>query len=131
MEELREQLCLLDRSLNWLLVIIAGVLLSFWATARQRDALCLTLAGEDSCAEQLGNVLPIRRLVAILVMLALTFFFLLSLCVEAQAECQGDSAAVRSARLNRWAALFVLAAAVIRFIDINELCRQAWEDSCE
>ena len=119
----------LGLSLGWLLVLIAGVLLSFLATARQRDALCLSLAGEEEAAEEVGCVLPLRRLVAVLVTLALTFFFLLSLQAEEQAQAAGDCAALRSACLNRWASLFVLAAAVLRLIDVGELCRQAEEET--
>ena len=129
LRESRTQLETLGLSLGWLLVLIAGVLLSFHATARQRDALCLSLAGEAEAAAAVGRVLPIRRLVAVLVTLALTFFFLLSLETEAQAGTGGDRAALRSARLNRWASLFVLAAALLRLIDVSELCRRAGEET--
>ena len=125
----RAQLETLGLSLVWLLVLIAGVLLSFHATARQRDALCLSLAGEEEAAQAVGCVLPIRRLVAVLVTLALTFFFLLSLEAEEQARAGGDCAALRSARLNRWASLFVLAAALLRLVDVGELCRRAEEET--
>lgn len=128
-QERRAQLETLGLSLGWLLVLIAGVLLSFHATARQRDALCLSLAGEEEAAAALGRVLPIRGLVAVLVTLALTFFFLLSLEVEGQAREGGNRAALRSARLNRWASLFVLVAALLRLIDVSELCCRAGEET--
>lgn len=128
-EQARAGLETLGLTLGWLLVLVAGVMLSFWATARQRDALCLTLAGEEEAAEKVGCVLPIRRLVSILVTLALTFFFLLSLEAEEQARSGGDSAALRSACLNRWASFLVLAAAILRLIDVGELCRQAEEET--
>lgn len=127
--ESQAQLETLGLSLGWLLVLIAGVLLSFLATARQRDALCLSLAGNEEAAEAVGCVLPIRRLVAVLVTLALTFFFLLSLEVEQQAGNSGDCAALRSARLNRWASLFVLTAALLRLVDVSESCRRAEEET--
>ncbi len=116
----QKQLELLDSSLKWLFLIVSGVLLSFCATARQREAICLALAGETEKAAAVGEVLPVRRLVALLVLLALTFFFLVSLNVEEHALESGDEAAIRSARLNRWASLFVLSAAVLRFFDVNE-----------
>lgn len=119
----------LGLTLGWLLVLITGVLLSFRTTARQRDALCLSLAGEEEAAREVGCVLPTRRLASVLVTLALTFFFLLSLEAEEQARCGGDCAALRSARLNRWASFLVLVAAVLRLIDVGELCRQAEEET--
>lgn len=127
--EAQEQLKLLNSSLKWLFVIVSGVLLSFCATARQREAVCLALAGEEEKAEEVGNVLPIRRLVAILILLALTFFFLVSLEVEDRALKEGEPNAIRSACLNRWASLFVLAAAALRFFDLSEA--QASEESCQ
>lgn len=118
--EAQKQLELLDSSLKWLFVIVSGVLLSFCATARQREALCLALTGETEKAGAVGDVLPIRRLVALLVLLALTFFFLVSLETERRALEGGEEDSIRSARLNRWASLFVLAAAVLRFFDVTE-----------
>lgn len=117
---------LLDLSLGWLLVLIAAVVLSFAATVRQREALCLSLSGEKEAAEEVGCVLPIRKLVAVMVSLAVAFFFLVSLDTADQTQ---DPAALRSACLNRWASLFVLAAALLRLVDVSELCRQAEEES--
>ncbi len=111
---------LLDRSIHWLVVIIASVLFSLLSVLRQREALGLSLAGQPQAAASVGDVLPLRRLAAVLVSAALTFFFLLSLQAEADALEGGQSAAIRSAGLNRWAALFVLAAAVLRLVDVFE-----------
>lgn len=111
---------LLDRSIHWLVVIIASVLFSLLAVLRQRDALCLSLTGQAEAAAEVGAVLSLRRLAAVLVSAALTFFFLLSLQAEDDALEGGQAGAVRSAGLNRWAALFVLAAAVLRLVDVFE-----------
>ncbi len=126
--EAQKELDLLNSSLNWLVLIVSGVLLSYYATERQREALCLSLAGDREGAEAVGNVLPIRRLVSIFILLALTFFFQVSLKGEEQACLGGDPAAIRSAGRNRWAALLVLAAGVLRLFDVFESKKQFSQD---
>lgn len=118
--EAQKELDLLDSSLNWLVLIVSGVLLSYYATERQREALCLSLEGDQEGAQTLGDVLSIRRLVAIFILLALTFFFQVSLEGEEQALLGGDPAIIRSAGRNRWSALFALAAAALRIFDVFE-----------
>lgn len=120
-EQQEQQLCLINQSLTWLLVVVLGVLLSLWATLRQRAALCLAIAGETEAAAEAAEVYPIRNTSSVLIVLALTFFFLVTLCGGEQAEASGDPRAIRSSCLNRWAALLVLAAAVLRLWDVNEV----------
>ena len=78
MDDEREALCgeleLVDTDLGFLLLLVTAVMLSFWSTARQRDALCLTLQGDRSRAAQVGDVARVRLGTAALVTGSLGFF---------------------------------------------------------
>lgn len=116
-EELCEQLDTVDTTLNFLVVIILSVLLSFWATLRQRGAICLELQGETAAAEEAGEVYPIRAVAGALVIGALGYFFWLAWRLWEDA----DSGLSRSsARANLWASALVLAAAIIRWRDLRQ-----------
>lgn len=65
------------------------------------------------------NVYPIRFNASVLVVSALGFFFCLALRTCREAAQGNDPAAQKSAGMNVWASLFVLAAALIRFYDLN------------
>lgn len=124
LEELREQSCLLDKSIFWLGIVGFGFILSVIATLRQREALSLTMEGDAPCAQVVGDVFPLRSAASVLYVVALTFFFCVTVAQGERVEAQGDAAALRSSRLNRWASLFVLAAAIVRLWDVNETQRR-------
>lgn len=117
-EALCEQLDMVDTTLKFLIVIIASVLLSFWATLRQRGAICLELRGEEAAAREAGEVGPIRAVAGALVIGALGYFFWLAWRLWEDAD--GDSRS--SARANLWASALVMAAAIIRWRDL----RRTW-----
>lgn len=117
-QELCEQLDTANTSLGFLLLIIVSVLLSYIATARQREALCLALAGDEARAEQVGNVYPLRLGASALIVGALGYFFCLTLKNCCAADC-GDPVAVHSARMNVIAGFLVLLASLIRLFDLN------------
>ncbi len=122
MEEQQEQLWLLDKSIFWLGIVAFGFLLSVVATLRQRGALCLAIQGETDCAQVVGDVFALRSAASVLYVLALTFFFWVVLRDGGEELTAGEK---RSACLNRWASLFVLAAAILRLWDVNEVqCRK-------
>lgn len=118
-EELLEQLDMLDTTLDFLSVIVVSVLLSLWATLRQRGAVCWTIQGEEDAARQAGEVYPIRAVAGALVLGALGYFFWLAWRLWEDARC-GVSRS--TARANLWASALVLAAAIIRWRDL----RQTW-----
>lgn len=126
MDEERQTLCgeleLLDTALGFLFFIITAILLSFWATVRQRDALCLTIQGETEEAARVGDVGKMRFGTSALIVGALGFFFMQALETFRKAD-QNDPAAVRSARLNLIASFLVLLAALIRLFDLNAVRR--------
>ena len=118
--ELREQLCTLDQSLGFLLLLIASVVLSYFGLRIQREGLCLTLQGDTEGAAALPGTFPIRLRASALVVGALGFFFCLAL-QTAQQSASGESAAARrSARVNLLASLLVFLAALLRLGDLLE-----------
>lgn len=117
-EILEEQLDTLDDTVFFLVVIIASVLLSLWATLRQRQAVGLTLRGEEEAAQQVGAVIPIRFTASALVLGALGYFLHLAVRVWEDARCGADPA---SAKANLWASILVLAAAIVRWRDLRRV----------
>lgn len=108
-----------DASLFFLLLILLSVLLSFWAVRVQRGRLCLTIRGGTGEAASAAGVFPIRWAAGALAVGALGFFLCLAVRGAEEAERGGDPAAVRSARVNLWASILVLSAAVLRLEDLD------------
>ena len=125
MEQERQTLCrrLADAnaSLGFLLILIAAILLSFYAASLERRRLCLALAGEEARAAALPDVLPLRWRGSAMVVEALGFFLCLALKNCRQAAAGTDAAARRSAEANLWAAVLVLSAALVRLEDLRAL----------
>ena len=111
-EELLEQLATAEESLRFLVVIIAGILLSFRAAQIQRDGICARIAGEEP---DLSEVYPIRHTANSLIVGALGFFLCLAIKNRREADCEGAG----SAQSNLWAAALVFAAALVRFDDLE------------
>ncbi len=113
-ESLYRQLGTLDTSLKFLGLLILSVCLSWRALAVQREGLWGVLLGER---EEVPDVFPLRLVASAIVTGAVTFFF--GVTLEGWAESrEGDRMARRSGDLNAWAALFVLAAALLRLYDL-------------
>lgn len=128
-DTLCRQLGITDRSLGFLLIIIAATLLSLWSVVIQRRGLCLTLLGNTEAAQSLPPVYPIKHKASAMIVGSLGFFLCLALNALAEAEAGTDCVARRSARTNLWASLFVLAAGILRFVDLNfvERCQRGLE----
>ena len=114
--ELRGQLETVDRSLFFLTAVAASVLLSFWSVGIQRRELAGVISGCP--AEGLPEVFPITLTAGARAAGALGFFFALALESLDKARRGEDAAALRSARVNAWASLLVLAAALVRLDDL-------------
>ena len=114
-QALCRQLANVDQSLEFIGVLMVSVALSWRATAIQREWLCRIGRGE---AQSMPDVYPIRLPASLLVVTALTFFFQLAL-EGWQGSREGSCRTRESAKLNLWAALFVLAAALIRLYDLT------------
>lgn len=122
MEGEQQALCreleMVDADLGFLFLIILAVLLSYRATVRQRDALCLTIRGDTETAARVGNVERMRLASSALGVGSLGFFFMQTL-----ESCQGadpaDATACRSARLDLIAGFLALLAALIRLLNFN------------
>ena len=111
---LEEQLGELDGALVFLALMILALYLSWRAAALQRTDLCRYLAGEEG---PVHDVYPLRLSANAVVAGALTYFFGLALKTWEDTRGTGGCAR-RSADLNLWAALLVLAAALIRLYDL-------------
>ncbi len=120
-DTLCRQLADVDASLYFLLLLILSVCLSWGAAAIQRQGLCRVLKGE---ARELPDVFPLRLAASALVVGALTFFFGLALKGWGEAD-PVDPSACRSAGIDLWASLFVLAAALLRLSALAESQGQA------
>lgn len=118
-EELCQQLDTVETTLTFLVVVVASVLLSLWATLRQREAVCLAIQGEDAAARQVGNVYPIRAVAGAFALGTLGYFLWLALRLW---EDERRGASRSSAWANVWASALVLSAAIVRWRDL----RQAW-----
>lgn len=114
-QELQEQLDTVDTTLLFLVIVIFSLLLSFWATLRQRQAVCLTIQGETDAARQAGEVYPIRIAASALVLGSLGYFLYLALRLWEDARC---GASQSSAWANLWASTLVLCAAIVRWRDL-------------
>lgn len=117
-QALCDDLALVDADLVFLFMIVTGVLLSWLATVRQRDALCLTIQGQTEQAEQIGDVTRLRLGTSALVAGSLGFFFMQALDAWKNAGAD-DPTAKKSAWFNLIASFLVLLAALIRLLDLN------------
>ncbi|WP_312645714.1 hypothetical protein [Hydrogenoanaerobacterium sp.] len=115
-KEIQQQLCVIDQSQFYIIVIIAAVFLSLHATSIQRQQLICSVTQED-CCKCLPDVFPIRFLSSVMILIALVFFFQLS--GENLCKPQPNCVARCSGKMNHVASLLVLLAAAIRFFDIN------------
>ena len=113
-QELCGQLRTADTSLAFLVLLILSICLSWQGTAIQREGLCRVRLGEE---QEVPDVFHIRLVASALVVGCLTFFFGLALDTWEESRCAGQTAR-RSADLNAWASLFVLAAALLRLCDL-------------
>jgi hypothetical protein len=113
--DLHSQLNTLTATLGFQLLVLVSFLFSFRANTLERDYLQSTLSGGDKTPEP--NLFPFRCRSSALSVGTAGFFFSDTLRTLQQAE---GRAARRSAELNALAGFLVLAAAVIRLIDVVE-----------
>lgn len=109
----------LETSRGFLLLLLAGVLLSYQVLALQEEAVCRTLRGEAGAAP---DVFPLRAGSSALVVGALGYFFAASQRACAQVE---GTAEARSAQRNELASFLVLLAALIRLCALNAVRRDS------
>lgn len=108
-ERLQENLDSIDQSILFLLVIIAGIFLSFRSLLLQREGLA---EGKQA------DIYPLRAVANSLIVGALGFF----LCQTRRALCDAhDPVEFHSGQSNVLATLLVFCAAVVRLDDIHFL----------
>lgn len=112
------QLAAVEESLGFLVLLLGSLLLSFSALQLQRRQLACAAAGEEEAAAAVPDPYPLRCGASALVVGALGYFFAQAL--EGWQSTQAGSPDGRASALrNLWAALLVLAAALIRLCDLN------------
>ena len=116
MEERQQELVQINWSILFLVLLIFGILLSFAATVKERDALAETLRDGEECSV---NVLPLRWASSALVTGGTGFFAWLACRAVTDALETGDEDTIASARTNLLAALMVFGAAVLRLGDLK------------
>lgn len=117
-QALEGQLAAVEESLGFLVLLILSILLSFSGVLLQRRQLACAVAGEAEAAAAVPDPYPLRCGASALVVGCLGYFFAQALEGWRSAQ-QGSASARQSAARNLWAALFVLAAALIRLYDLN------------
>ena len=122
---LEKQLEQVDTSMKFLTLMVLSLALSWRASGLQAEALCRALEGREGAA---ADVFSLRLPANAIVVGALTYFFTLAL--EGWRDTRGTGGRVeRSADLNLWAALLVLAAALIRLYDLTCIQGEGGADS--
>lgn len=109
-----EQLAIIDQSQQYIILIIAALILSYYAAGVQRDQLVCAAAG-CKCG---SNVLPVRITSSVLVIAALLFFYQLSQSTLHKCRCNRSVDGCCSPTINHMANILVLAAALIRLWDL-------------
>ena len=126
-QRLTGQLETVEESLGFLVLLVGSLLLSFSALQLQRRQLARAAAGEMEAAAAVPDPYPLRCRASALVVGALGYFFAQAL--EGWQEAGGaEKGKQASALRNLWAALLVLAAALIRLCDLNLSRRSSGED---
>lgn len=107
----------LNTSIMFLILLVLSILLSLKAVLTQREVLCA--AGEGGDTEGLPSPFPFQRAAGAIAIGALGYFFVLSLRAWNEAVEKKGAEEVCLARVNLWASLFVLSAAILRLLTLN------------
>lgn len=106
-----------NTSIMFLILLVLSILLSLKAVLLQREELCASLEGGDTGA--LPSPFPLQKASGGIAIGALGYFFVLALRAWDEAVEAGDPKEVCLTRVNLWASLFVLSAAILRFLALN------------
>lgn len=116
MQEKRDELATMNRTILFLILLILGVLISFSATLEQRNGLAEALC----CHREDTTDVSAKRCAANALIVGTTGYFAWLACQSAkEAQKQGDCSARRSAQANLLASVLVFVAALIRLDDFR------------
>lgn len=113
-DSLCRQLSIIDQSQQYIILIIAALVLSWYATGIQRKQLIESSIG----CPVTGDPFPLRALSSVMVIAALLFFYRLSEQSLRQCRCSGNSSGCCSPAINHMTSILVLAASLIRLLDL-------------
>ena len=122
--ELKKQLEIMKGSQGFLALLVFALFLSYRGISLQREDVCRLLRGETPVGIDLTGHNIISNAIGVG---ALIFFFLIALDVWKQSTGQ-DETIQGPARRNLWAALFALAAALIRLSELERRLNQTEEN---
>ena len=112
-DEIKQQIAILDESKRYVLIILVGIILSYYSLYLQREQLVCSVT---NCNEKYPNTTYIRIISNLLVTTSLIFFYnLATAALNTQSSTPQDAS---SNRLNYIASLFVLIASLIRLVDL-------------
>ena len=118
-EETKAQLTLIEDSKSYVFIILIGIVLSYFALdIQQKQVICAATEQDCSC---LPDVFPIKMTSSSLVMVALLFFF--NVTKNNLNTPSANCADKNSKQVNYLASGAVLAASLIRYLDIINLKR--------
>ena len=107
----------LNTAILFLILLVLGILLSLKSVLTQRESLCTIMEGvETDCLE---SPYPFQCAAGAITIGALGYFFTLALQSWNDACRSGDERAICLARMSLWAAVFVLCAAILRFLALK------------
>ena len=114
-DAIKKQLCVIDQSMAYILLVIGAVILSYYSVSIQRKQLICSVT-QDECCKCLPDIFPIKCTSSIMIIISVCFFF--NIAKENCEQQQTDPAICNSAEINYGASLFVLIAAAMRFYDL-------------
>jgi len=108
----------LDTSLAFQIILLGSLLLSIYATTRQREGLCCEIAGDAERSAELADVFPFRCVGTAMAIGASGYFLWLALQGMGKLDSASTYAVRHSTELSILEAVLVLAAALVRMTNL-------------
>ncbi len=116
---LEEELGVIHVSLPFLILVLGATVASFYALLLQREGALEALKRGSQARREEERIFLIRRAAGAVFVGALGFFLCLNLSLAQQLGEGAGEAALRSSRVNIWASILVLCAAILRFFTLE------------
>ncbi len=116
---LREELGVIQSSLPFRIRVLAATVASLYALLLQREGALEALKRGGQGRREEERVFLIRRTAGAVFVGTLGFFLCLNLSLAQRLGEGAGEAALRSSRVNIWASILVLCAAILRFFNLE------------
>lgn len=117
-DSLKQQLGLIDNSLDYILLIIVALLLSYSSVSVQKRQLLCSLQPGEPCCQNLPDVFALQSSSSLLVLISSIYFF--NLAEDGCCQVTADPCVKKRNSINHDASLLVLLAAGMRFTSLME-----------